>query len=357
MMLAPLPAVRPLGLGDLLDGAFRLYRAHFRPLTVTALLFLAPLGVLSLLLIGFAAGSYWELLSGVLDQPTSEFSDATAGFAALSGIFAFFVVGIAGFVVTLVVLLVLLVQGEAIVRGTPLSLGASVRGGLRRFWPMLGMVIVSGAIMGVVLTIVYLAFAFIAVVLAIGFGFVGAALSSIDTDSTAVVIGLVAIVAVLYLAVFVALLLPVGYILARWLLAPVLVVVERCGPIEALGRSWRLTERSVWRLLGLVLLLGIFNFFVLSLPVALLQWVGIVLVPPQYLGIMAGAVTGFSYLVNALWYPLLALTLLMTYLDLLTRREAADLRARLSALEETLRPALLPPAAWPVQAPLPPTLP
>lgn len=354
MMLEPLPAVRPLGLGDLLDGAFRLYRAHFRPLTVTALLFLAPLGVLSLLLIGC---SYWELLSGVLNQPTSEFSDTTAGFAALSSIFAFFVVGIVGFVVTLVVLLVLLVQSEAILRGTPLSLGASVRGGLRRFWPMVGMVIVAGAIMGVVLMIVYLAFAFVAVILAIGLGFVGAALSSIDTDSTAAFVGLVAIVAVLYLAVFVALLLPVGYILARWLMAPVLIVVERCGPIAALGRSWRLTERSVWRLLGLVFLLGIFNFFVLSLPIALLQWLGIVLVPPQFLGIMAGAVTGFSYLVNALWYPLLALTLLMTYLDLLTRREAADLRARLSALEETLRPTLLPSAAWPAQAPLPPTLP
>jgi hypothetical protein len=72
---------------------------------------------------------------------------------------------------------------------------------------------------------------------------------------------------------------------------------------------------------------------------------------------MAGVVTGFSYLVNALWYPLLALTLLMAYLDLLTRREAADLLARLRVMEEDLRPTLLPPAVWPAQVPLPPTLP
>jgi hypothetical protein len=47
----------------------------------------------------------------------------------------------------------------------------------------------------------------------------------------------------------------------------------------------------------------------------------------------------------------------MAYLDLLTRREAADLLARLRVMEEDLRPTLLPPAVWPAQVPLPPTLP
>ena len=315
---------------------------------MTALLFLAPLGVLSLLLIGFAAGSYLELLGGALSQPANEFTGADPGFAAFSGLLAFGVVGIVGFVVTLFVLLVLLVQAEGIVRGMPISLSAGVRGGLRRFWPMLGMVIVASVVMGVVLTdrVHWVRFrrrcpcdrhrlrrSLL--------------LSNVNPDSTAAMIGLVAIVAVLYLAVFAVLLLPLGYIFARWLVAPVLIVVEHCGPIEALSRSWRLTSRSVWRLLGLLLLLGLFNFFVLSLPVVLVQWLGLALAPPQYLGLMAGAITGLSYLVNALWYPLLALTLLMAYMDLLTRREGADLLARLHALELTLRPTMLPPAVWP----------
>jgi hypothetical protein len=365
MIDAPLPATRPLGLGDLLDGVFRLYRANFRHLTVTALLFLAPLGLLSLLLIGFAAGNYLELFASGLIQPANEFTGADPGFAAFSGLLAFGVVGIVGFVVTLFVLLVLLVQAEGIVRGTPISLAAGVRGGLQRFWPMLGMVIVASVVMGIVLTVVYIGFAFVAVVLAIAIGFAAAALSNVNPDSTATMIGLVAIVAVLYLAVFAVLLLPLGYIFARWLVAPVLIVVEHCGPIEALSRSWRLTNRSVWRLLGLLILLGLFNFFVLGLPIVLAQWLGLALAPPQYLSLIAGAITGLSYLVNALWYPLLALTLLLVYMDLLTRREGADLLARLHALELTLRPTMLPPAIWPEQTstrnpaqnPAPPTLP
>src|SRR5207245_1878996 len=54
------------------------------------------------------------------------------------------------------------------------------------------------------------------------------------------------------------------YLAASWLVAPVIVVVEKLGPIAALGRSWRLSSGSRWRIIGIQALLGILNL-VLSL--------------------------------------------------------------------------------------------
>src|SRR5256886_2902015 len=41
------------------------------------------------------------------------------------------------------------------------------------------------------------------------------------------------------------------YLAASWLVAPVIVVVEKMGPIAALGRSWRLSSGRRWRVIGI----------------------------------------------------------------------------------------------------------
>ena len=48
-----------------------------------------------------------------------------------------------------------------------------------------------------------------------------------------------------------------GYVLVRLVFAPVAVVVERAGPVDALGRSWTVTRGSFWRTLGILLLTGL----------------------------------------------------------------------------------------------------
>lgn len=53
------------------------------------------------------------------------------------------------------------------------------------------------------------------------------------------------------------LIIPGLYLNARWTLAPPLVLLEGCGIIEALGRSWRLTEPVAWPLVGTVVVMGI----------------------------------------------------------------------------------------------------
>ncbi len=58
--------------------------------------------------------------------------------------------------------------------------------------------------------------------------------------------------------------------------------------------------------------------------------------------VVNGLLTGLSYLVNMLWYPFLALTLVCVYYDLRVRKENLDLDLRIQALEMAVRPPTLP---------------
>jgi membrane-anchored glycerophosphoryl diester phosphodiesterase (GDPDase) len=137
-------------------------------------------------------------------------------------------------------------------------------------------------------------------------------------------------------------LLPLVFLTTRWFVAPVVILTERCGPVSALRRSWRLTEGSFWRLFGLLILMAVLNSVVLSLPLSLIQFFAVILLTSQMLGAVNGVLTGLGYLVSILWYPFLALTLVLVYYDLRVRKENLDLDMRIRALEMAVRPPTLP---------------
>lgn len=58
----------------------------------------------------------------------------------------------------------------------------------------------------------------------------------------------------------VLLILPGLYLGARWMVAGPMVLLEGCGIIEAMSRSWRLTEPAAWPLVGAIVVLAIPNF-------------------------------------------------------------------------------------------------
>ena len=81
----PLPG--PLSVGDLLDRAFRLYRARFGLFLLTAAIFLIPVAVISGLFMGSFISSYMQaaelLLNEAIDpgfDPFSYFSDNFGGY-------------------------------------------------------------------------------------------------------------------------------------------------------------------------------------------------------------------------------------------------------------------------------------
>lgn len=58
-----------MNLGELLDGAFRLYRERFGILVLTAEVFLIPMGILSSLILSNIFGAYMNIFRSLLTNP------------------------------------------------------------------------------------------------------------------------------------------------------------------------------------------------------------------------------------------------------------------------------------------------
>ena len=110
------------------------------------------------------------------------------------------------------------------------------------------------------------------------------------------------------------------------------VVLEREGPVRALGRSWRLVRGSFWRVLGITLLAGLIVVVtagVLQIPFSLFAAMaggGNSLLPStggNVAGILISAVGGV--VAGAVARPISAGVAVLLYVDLRMRREGLDL--------------------------------
>jgi hypothetical protein len=115
-------------------------------------------------------------------------------------------------------------------------------------------------------------------------------------------------------------------------MAAQVVVLEREGPVRALGRSWRLVRGSFWRVLGITLLAGLIVVVtagVLQIPFGLLAALaggGSSLLPTtsgNVAGILISAVGGV--VAGAVARPISAGVAVLLYVDLRMRREGLDL--------------------------------
>ncbi len=331
---------RPMGLGELLDGAFRAYRAHFARLVLISAIFMVPVGVATTLLLGFTVSGFGELFFATTNE--SELGAAAPGAFAL---LAYLGLGFLGYVamslacVSLVSFIVPMLQGEV------LSVGESIRRGLRRLLAFIGMAFLVALGIGGLTFLLYLVLAIFFFVVAAGV----AALSTFSEQVGPLAIGAMIVAFMFYFVAIFLVLLPVGLLAARWLIAPVTVVAERLGPRISLKRSWALTRGNLWRCFGFLVLLLIFNFVVIGLPITMLQWLLMFALTTQWYGWLSGLIAGLSYFVNILWYPILVLALTLLYFDLRVRNESLDLDARIRALEQSVGHA--------AQTPLPPAPP
>lgn len=128
--------------------------------------------------------------------------------------------------------------------------------------------------------------------------------------------------------------------LAVWLwtmlsLAPAVVTLERAGPVAALSRSWQLVRRSAWRVFGIQLLtwlIVIVAGFVLRLPftvadTALVLGGGLSTLGAVPLPALAVSAVG-SLASGTVTRPLAAAVTTLLYVDLRMRREGLDLVMR-----------------------------
>lgn len=186
--------LRPLNLADILDGAFRLYRANLRAMLAVTALFLVPTQLALSLVMGSVATTGVQF---ALDQGAADVTASIATLVAVS--------------VALTLLVPLASGGVALVAarsylGQAVSVREAVTAALRRAGPLLG--------------------AWLLVHLVEGLGLL-----------LCVVPGLLA------MALLVA-------------VTPV-VMVEGAGPVQAMRRSAALLRRRMWPVLGIALLSGL----------------------------------------------------------------------------------------------------
>lgn len=216
-------ALRPLGLGDILDGAFSTMRRNPRAtIGMGALVTLAFMTVPILITVIMQASGN---LTAILTDPNSVQGATASQFGSFFAVIAAMV--LAGSVSTIVVsgLIVPVVNRAAL--GEKITAGDAWQRARGRLLALIGLSLL-GLLLGVVATGV-------AVFMAYAIGGVGGVL-------TGGAIGLILVIGLIYVYI------------RYFLLAAVVVVAERLPISSALARGGRLTRNQWWRIFGIYLL-------------------------------------------------------------------------------------------------------
>jgi len=300
------PQLRPLGIGDIVDRVFSVYRQ--RPLLFIALsavpylaLFLVIGGIaISLSSLLTPLGPFIDSLSDSLTVTTGTRPNVAITPAIAAAIVTLIVVGVIGALVSVLFLSVqigsLVDAAAARYLGRETTVGASFRAGLRVAPKIIG----TGLLLFFSLTIGWLLLFFIMVLA-----------NNALIATVGILGGLVATV----------------FVFASWLVAPVVASVEPVGPIHAVRRSWWLSKGHRWRILGLQILLVVLQAVLSTLIsfifiAAFISDAVVRLVLQNIVNVIA----------TVLWAPIEWGTFTILYFDLRVRKEALDLQLAAEAL-------------------------
>jgi len=292
--------LRPLGIGDVIDRVFGIYRARAIGLFVIGLiLFVAVILAWIALTVAFAftgASTLSRLSTPSTASPAAVFSNpAFLEFAA--GLVVYFIVG------WLITLLIGAIFTGAVIdaaaaahlgqsRSISQSLGVGFRSSLRIF--LAGLIAsVAVSLIGVVYNIIGGIF---------------------DNNLLLFLLSLV-----YFFVLF--------YVQASWFVAPVVATIERHGPVSSLRRSWQLSGGFRWRIVGLFVLLVVLFLVLLFLIVFA---VGLIAAANQTAGAVAIFIAVFAAV--PLWMPLFFGTMTVLYYDLHVRKEGLDLQLAAEAM-------------------------
>ena len=288
---APRPGIvplRPLGLGDVLDGIIKVVRRYPA----------ATLGTAAL--IATVATLTNTVAQVLLQRPASAPGLGTILVASAAWLVAVTANALlAGIIINPV---------ECGLLGQPASFGDSWRRGLNRLPQLLGHTLLIGLGMGLLVAVA------IAPVAALG--------SLVDEGFY-----------ILFVLTVPLLLVAVAFVSVRFFLGAPSIVAERLGPVQALHRGWQLSRGAFWPLLGTMLLVGIilyFIYFVISLPFTVLAMVfGVTAfssvataaeLPLSYYAVVSIG----SIIASTIIYPFSSSTVGLLYFDQRIRKEGLD---------------------------------
>ena len=283
------PHFRPLGFGEILDGAFTLYRRNFVTFVVTALV--PTLALVQLVsVIGTAAGA----------TASSDPAQMASAFGRM--MLTLFIAAL----VYIVMWAALTREASQAYLGQPATLGDGLRMGVRKLLPILG----AGIVIFIALFAAYMAVALIFVMIA------GAGAASGSQGMSVMFVLVAAVVAA------------AAYLLMVALLFGVLpaIIVEDKGPLQAIGRSFDLARGDLPRVVGLMLV----TLIIVYLPIVAVVWLtgGFAdMANPQAAGAgQFGAQQLLSTGVGVLTTPFMAAVIVMLYFDRRVRTEALDVQ-------------------------------
>jgi hypothetical protein len=300
------PQLRPLGVGDIVDRVFSVYRG--RPILFIALsavpylaLFLVIGGIaLSLGSLLAPLGPFIDSLSDSLTVTTGTRPNVPITPEVGTAIVALVVLGVIAVLVSVLFLSVqigsLVDAASARYMGRETTVGASFRAGLK----VAPKIIATGLLLFFSLTVGWIALFFLVAVA-----------NNALIATVGIVGGLVATV----------------FVFASWLVAPVVAALEPVGPLHAVRRSWWLSNGHRWRILGLQILLVVLQA-VLS---TLISFIFIAaFISDAFVRVVLQNIV--NVIATVLWAPIEWGTFTILYFDLRVRKEALDLQLAAEAL-------------------------
>jgi hypothetical protein len=247
-------------------------------------------------------------------------------------------ISLIGFVATSLVTLASTTQSIAALHGETLTVRETIRRAFSRLFALIGVYLaMAGA---TILAFVAVMFVVILLVLLLGLLAAGIGELFVDPsiggpDSLPFAIGFVLLIICLYALAIVLFMAPIVYLYSRWRAVVPAMIAEDLGPLSALGRSWQLSQGSVWRSIFFTILLFVVSTMVVGIPVSILQSAGSIigLLNTSLGGLLYAASIGLSFIVSVVWQPFAAVASVIFYYDLRVRRESYDLELRVSQLE------------------------
>jgi hypothetical protein len=292
--------LRPLGIGDVIDRVFGIYRARAIGLFVLGIILFVALVIAWIALTFAFAFSGRSTFQRLAQQPTNDPVALLANpvFAELVGGLLLYLA--VGWLITLLI--------GAVFTGAVIDAAAAAHLGQERSLAQSFVVGFQSS------PRIFLAGLLASIAVAL-IGSVYSVLSGL-TDNL-----------LLLLVLFVGYLFVLFYVEASWFVSPVVATIERHGPISSLRRSWQLSSGFRWRIVGLFILLVVLFLVLLFL---MLFLIGAIAAADR----SAGAVAVFIGLFAAvpLWMPLFFGTMTVLYFDLRVRKEAFDLQLAAEAM-------------------------
>ncbi|KAE8762191.1 glycerophosphoryl diester phosphodiesterase membrane domain-containing protein [Georgenia thermotolerans] len=294
--------LRPLNVGEILDGAFRSIRANPKVMFGLSLVVMAVLSVIQAIFVGVFVNQAMPFMSSTA---TPEELAALGVGSSIGYLAASIAISLASVVLT--GLLIISVSQSVLGRVISIhDLWAQAKG---QVWRLIGLTVLLGLI-GLAVAVV------VTVVAVLLIGGVVAAGGSGGGTAVAVLLTLLLVFGAVIFGVFLA--------VRLGLAAPVLML-ERSGVGDSLKRSWALTRQQFWRIFGILALAYIIVGVLNSVLLVPLSVIGALVGPSGALsGTMLVVSSVVSVLISALTTPFLSAVLALVYIDVRMRKEALD---------------------------------